>query len=135
MDIIASLLGELYPLLTSPRAYIRPRPSRMIRLHPFLNLSKPSCSHVKPTQPRGIHYISVFKIPIQKTDSDDRTSTHTQPRRNTNHPQAKRNCDTLNGDYDRLNRAWKDWVKSPKGHDEDGKCVMTFAEWLLAKQS
>lgn len=135
MTIIESLLGELYPLLASPRVHVRCRPSRMLRLQPLLNLANLSSTQSITPQPSGTRYISVYKIPIHTTNSDDHTLPRTQPHRNTKHPQAKRNCDTLNGDYDRLHRAWKEWVMSPKGHDAEGKCTMTFAEWLLAKQS
>lgn len=137
MTIIESLLEDLYPLLASPRVPVRSRPSRMLRLPPLLNLANLSSTQSITPQPRGTRYISVYKIPIHASNRNPPSTPFPQaPKEETSkHPQAKRNCDTLNGDYDRLHRAWKEWVKSPKGHDAEGKCTMTFAEWLLAKQS
>lgn len=46
-----------------------------------------------------------------------------------------RNCDLFGGDPKMLNTAWFDWTASPSGHDANGVAKMTFAGWLLSKQS
>ena len=46
-----------------------------------------------------------------------------------------RNCDTYEGDLDKLHSVWFDWTGTKDGQNDDGTVKLTFPEWLLAPSS